>query len=171
MERGRPSVPANRADPTTGHCDSSSSSAQPLVVWSHSGDPARACSCEIHVEDGPTGPIFVLSVAGEIDSLTIPTVQTAMTNSLATVWRHRPGDLVVDLAGVGFCCVRGFHVLADAEYAARAAGMSFALSGLNDHLQRIVTLLWPAGRLLSYRSAAAAVTAVRIDQTYRRAPR
>jgi hypothetical protein len=35
------------------------------------------------------------------------------------------------------------------------------------HLDRIATLLWPQQRYVRYRSVAAAVTAIRIDQTHR----
>jgi anti-anti-sigma factor len=121
------------------------------------------CSCELDTETGPAGAILVLRVAGEIDMATLPVVQSALTAATD----QRPGDLVVDLAAVSFCCVRGFALLATAARTAQADGISYALSGLPAHLDRVATLLWPEQPWIRYRSAAAAVTAIRIDHTYR----
>lgn len=122
-----------------------------------------ACSCETRNENGPTGQILVLRISGEIDLLTIALVETALTAALD----RAPRDLVVDLAGVSFCCVRGFALLADALSTARADGVGYALSGLNTHLDRIATMLWTDQNLVRYRTAAAGVTAIRIDQASR----
>ena len=127
-------------------------------------DAAAACSCEQHTEAGPAGDILVLRVYGEIDMLTLPAVQSALTAATD----RRPSDLVVDLAAVTFCCVRGFALLAEAARTAHASGIGYTVSGLSAHLDRVATLLWPERRCVSYRSVAAAVTAIRIDQTYRR---
>ncbi len=128
--------------------------------------PARrtaACSCELQTEPGPVGPILVLHVAGEIDLLTLPLLQNALTAAV----EQRPGDLVVDLAAVGFCCVRGFDVLAALAATAQANGTAYALSGLPPHLDRFGAMLWSGQPCVRYRSTAAAVTAIRVDQTYR----
>lgn len=134
----------------------------PLVAGAMSG-PATACSCGIDTATGPAGPILVLRVAGEIDLLTRSLVRTALDAALD----QTPHDLLVDVAGVGFCCVRGFELLADTAHAARAAGIGFALSGLSRHLDRVLGLLWPEDQFVRYRSVAAAVTAIRIDHTHR----
>lgn len=55
-------------------------------------DPATACSCEIDTEAGPAGPILVLRVAGEIDMVSRPLVQSA----LDAVLDQTPCDVVVD---------------------------------------------------------------------------
>jgi anti-anti-sigma factor len=106
------------------------------------------------MELGPAGPILVLRVAGEIDLLNVPLLQHALDAAVD----QRPGDLVVDLAGVGFCCVRGFALLFTAAATAQTNGTGYAVSGLLPHLDRIATLLWPEQHCLRYRSAAAAVT-------------
>ena len=121
------------------------------------------CSCELETEPGPTGPILVLHVAGEIDLVTLPLLRHA----LAAAVGHRPGDLVVDMAAVDFCCLRGFTLLATAATTAQTNGTGYALSGLSPHLGRFATLLWPEAPFVRYSSTATAVTAIRIDQTYR----
>lgn len=128
-------------------------------------DAAALCSCELATELGPAGPILVLHAVGEIDLFTLPVLQQALTAAI----EKRPADLVVDLAAVGFCCVRGFAVLASAAGTAQTKTnrTGYALSGLPPHLDRFATLLWPEQRCVRYRSAAAAVTAIRIEQTHR----
>ncbi|GAA1320600.1 STAS domain-containing protein [Pseudonocardia xinjiangensis] len=158
-KRGRVvSASSIRSNPTVNHTDDRS-----RAVQAYPGDPAGTCRCDIETETGPAGPIVVLRVFGEIDMLTRPLVRTAL--STATDQAH--GDLVLDLAGVSFCCVRGFELLVDLADTARAAGIHFALSGLSAHLDRVITMLWPDEPAVRYRSVAAAVTAIRIDQTYR----
>ena len=125
------------------------------------GDADAGCWCELHTEAGPAGDILVLRVCGEIDTVTLPAVRSALTAAA----NQRPGDLVVDLAAVTFCCVRGFALLADVACTAQASGIGYAVSGLSTHLDRVATLLWPEQRCVRYRSVAAAVTAIRIDQT------
>jgi anti-anti-sigma factor len=124
---------------------------------------AMAFFCECAIEPGPGGDIMVLRVAGEIDMLTIPVLQDALG---AAVSRH-PADLVVDLAGVDFCCVRGFALLAAADRTAQTCGTGYALSGLTLHLNRLATLLDREQRCVRYRSVAAAVSAIRVDHTHR----
>ncbi len=126
-------------------------------------DGAVACFCEVATEPGPGGDIVVLRVAGEIDMLTLPVLKDALGAAMA----RRPADLVVDLAGVGFCCVRGFALLAAAARNAQTCGTAYALSGLSPRLNRVATLHEPEQRCVRYRSVAAAVGAVRVDRTYR----
>jgi anti-sigma B factor antagonist len=121
------------------------------------------CSCEFAVEPGPAGDIVVLRVAGEIDMVTLPGFRDALT---AAADRH-PVDLVVDLGGVGFCCVRGFALLDAAVRTAQSRGTGCSLSGLTRHLDRVANLLWCDQRCVRYRSVAAAVHAIRVDHTYR----
>jgi hypothetical protein len=61
----------------------------------------------------------------------------------------------------------GFALLATAAHTMQTSGTGFAVSGMLPHLDRTATLLWPQQRCVPYRSVAAAVTAIRIDQTYR----
>lgn len=151
---GQPDAPGRRPCPAPGG------------TWPAGGAPvdqASGCTCELDREPGPAGPILVLRVAGEIDALTLPRLHTALTAALD----ERPADLVVDLAGVGFCSVRGFARLAIAAATTQTNAVGFAVSGLSPHLDRVATLLWPERHCVRYRSVAAALTAIRIDQTYR----
>lgn len=122
-----------------------------------------ACSCEFAIEPGPGGDIVVLRVAGEIDMLTLPILRHALR---AAADRYS-ADLVVDLAGVVFCCVRGFALLAEAARTAQSRETGFALSGLTPHLSRVATVLKCDECCVRYRSVAAAVHAIRVDHTYR----
>ncbi len=61
----------------------------------------------------------VVSVAGDIDRGTAPTLERRLAASLSGT---RP--VVVDLAEVDFLGVAGLEVLADADNAARARGIS-----------------------------------------------
>lgn len=122
-----------------------------------------ACCYELEVEPGPAGDIVVLRVAGEIDLLALPVLRDALT---AAVDQY-PVDLVIDLAGVGFCCVRGFALLAAAARTAQSRGICCSLSGLSRQLDRVASLLWRDQRRVRYRSVAAAVYAIRVDHTYR----
>lgn len=130
------------------------------VTATHPRDPSAVCDCDTHAELGPISPILVLRVTGEIDILTVPRLRTALTAALEQV----PRDLVVDLAGVRFCCARGFAVIAKGALTAQRDGTRYCVSGLSDHLDRIATLLWPVQEFARYGSAAAAVSAIRVEQ-------
>ena len=117
-------------------------------------------SCEVQIASGPTGDILVLRLGGEIDRTTLGALDAAVT---AAFDRH-PHDLVLDLAGVSFCCVRGYAVLSASARTAEIAQMGFAVSGLRRHMRRVMTLLWPERSFPSYRTAAAAVVAIRAEQ-------
>lgn len=159
----RPPPAGSHAGPVAGPCTTPSGTASVQTLRS---GRAPVCSCELDTAFGPAGPILVLRVAGEIDRLTLPVLEHALTAAVD----QRPGDLVVDLAAVGFCCVRGFALLVTAAATAQSNGIRFAVSGLSPHLDRVATLLWPQRSeqpCVRYRSAAAAVTAIRTEQTYR----
>lgn len=136
---------------------------RPLSAVPAPRDPTAACEWEIDTHNGPAGKILVLRVVGEIDLLTVPQVRAA----LATAVARAPTDLVVDLAGVRFCCVRGFALFADTAHTTTAGGVGYAVSGLSRHLDRIADMLWCDQHLARYASTAAAVTALRIDQAHR----
>lgn len=122
-----------------------------------------ACFCELANEPGPAGEIVVLRVAGEIDMLTLPILRDALTGAAD----QHPADVVIDLAGVGFCCIRGFALLDAAARTGQTRGVGYAFSGLTGHLDRVADLLWRDQCCIRYRSVAAAVNAIRIDYTYR----
>lgn len=91
------------------------------------------CSWELDTEPGPTGPILVLRFAGEIDLFTAPVVEEALTTAV----QQRPDDLLVDLAAVGFCALRGLTLIELAATAADRNGTRFALSALPYLFERI----------------------------------
>lgn len=132
------------------------------------GDTAVSCSAESW--RCPGGDIVVLHVAGEIDLLTDPTLRAALDAVLDGAVDRATRHVVVDMAGVTFCGVRGFALLADTGRVAAARGTGYAISGLAPHLQRHAQLLWTGGGAVGraairrYRSAATAVTAIRADR-------
>jgi anti-anti-sigma factor len=115
------------------------------------------------IQPGPAGNIVVLRIAGEIDLLTTPAVDDAMAEAMD----EQPADLVIDLSAVSFCSVRGIALLASTIGGAHRSGIGCAVSGMSPHLNRIANMLWLEQGCVRYRSVAAAVTAIRIDHTYR----
>jgi anti-anti-sigma factor len=107
------------------------------------------------IETGPGGDIVVVWVAGEVDLLTLHVLREALSAAAGC----NPVALVVDLAGVAFCCVRGFALLAEAARTAQIRDIGFALCGLAPHLDRIATVLEFDQYGVRYRSVAAAVHA------------
>lgn len=99
---------------------------------------AERCSCTTTSLPTPAGGITVLRVAGVVDFATLPVLVTA----LAGVLDRRPGDLIVDLAGVTFCCVRALSHLMCAHDEAGARDVDYALSGIGPLTQRVMRLLW-----------------------------
>jgi anti-sigma B factor antagonist len=117
------------------------------------------------IEPGPGGSIALLSLAGDIDMLTLPLVCAALVMALET----RAADLVVDLDAVRFCGVRGFAMLAAAGRATAAEGIGFAVSGVGPHLDRGARQVWSDQPVVCYVTLTAAIIAIRRDQTRRRA--
>src|ERR1700754_3584431 len=73
-------------------------------------DAAAFCSCTVASIPVPAGEVLVLRVAGAVDLLTLPVLQSALTSGLA----REPCHLLVDLAELTFCCVRGLSLLVQA---------------------------------------------------------
>lgn len=122
-------------------------------------------SCTAQSWTDPGGDIVVLGVAGELDRLTCPLLSAALDAALDGAVSRVARHLVVDLAGVTFCCVRGFALLADTAAVGAVAGAGYAISGLPVHLQRHARMLWvDRAPIRRYRSAAAAVSAIRAEQ-------
>lgn len=72
----------------------------------------------------------VLTVAGEIDMLTAPDLQTALLAALADTTCRQ---LVLDLSAVSFLSSAGLSVLVVVREDARARGVGFRLAGLDDN--------------------------------------
>lgn len=76
-------------------------------------------------------------MVGELDLLTAPTLASVLDRALA----RDPWHLVVDLAGLGFCGVRGLSVLVAAAGTAAARAIGYELRGLAPRHHRILSLL------------------------------
>ena len=121
-------------------------------------DPRVAAFWEdrLHVECGPAGRIALLSLAGDIDGLTLPLLCTALVTAL----ERRPAHLVVDLPDIRFCGVRGFALLAAMARVSAAHGIGYAVTGVGAHLARAARRIWVDQHLACYPDVAAAIAAI-----------
>jgi hypothetical protein len=119
-------------------------------------DAAALCLCTARSIPAPAGEVRVLRVAGEVDLLTIAVLQGALTSGLA----RGPCHLLVDLAELTFCCVRGLGLLVEAGRTAAGQGTGYSVTAASRQANRAWTVLWPAGELpTQYPTAAAGVAA------------
>lgn len=137
-----------------------------MTRTTHGGEPSERCCWDLAIETGPAGNIVVVRLAGDIDSLTLPLVWTALITALD----HRPADLVVDVTEVGFCGVRGFALLAALARVTATGGIGYTVTGLGCHHERPATLAWSGQALTRARSVDTAVAAIRDDQALRSRP-
>ena len=79
---------------------------------------------------------MVLRVVGEIDQLTYPVLHAALAAALFGAVDQPARHVVVDLAGVTFCDVRGLTLLADTAKTAIANETGYALSRCSAQLER-----------------------------------
>jgi anti-anti-sigma factor len=123
-------------------------------------DAVASCSCAATALASPAGEVLVLRVAGEVDLLTIAVLQGALRNSLA----RGPCHLLVDLAELTFCSVRGLSLLVQAGRTAAGQGTGYSISAASAQSDHAWTLLWPVGELPSrHPTAAAGVAAALAD--------
>jgi anti-sigma B factor antagonist len=114
------------------------------------------CSCTATSIPAPAGEVRVLRVAGEVDLLTIEVLQDALTSSLA----RGPCHLLVDLAELTFCSVRGLTLLVQAGHTAAGQGTGYSVTGASRQTNRAWTVLWPVSELPpQYPTAAVGVAA------------
>ena len=114
------------------------------------------CECTAVSFGAPPDDVIALRVAGEVDLLTGPVLQAALADSLA----RGPCDLLVDLAAMTFCDVRGLAMLVQAGSTAAERGVGYAVAAAPRQVRRIWPMLWPAAELpVHYPSAAAGVLA------------
>ena len=129
------------------------------------GDPGGSCWCSSTSLPSPTGEVIVLEVAGEVDLCSLPVLRAA----LAEVIGRRSDHVIVDLAEVRFCSVRGLTVLAEAGATAAGAGTAYAIGGASRLANRVWALGWPEAELpIRFPTAGAAVLAVLAHQAGRR---
>jgi hypothetical protein len=119
-------------------------------------DAAALCSCTTTSIPAPAGEVLVLRVAGEVDLLTIAILQGALTSALA----RGPCHLLVDLAELTFCCVRGLSLLVEAGRTAAGHETGYSVTAASPQANRVWTVLWPAGELpTQYPTVATGVAA------------
>jgi anti-sigma B factor antagonist len=119
-------------------------------------DAAALCSCTATSIPSPAGEVLVLRVAGEVDLLTIAGLQGALTSGLA----RGPCHLLVDLAELTFCSVRGLSLLVQSGRTAAGQGTGYSVTAASRQTNRAWTVLWPVSELpTQYPTAAAGVAA------------
>ena len=111
-------------------------------------------SCAIESLQTTAGGIIVLRVSGEVDLCALPILHAALDGSLD----QYPAYLVVDLARMTFCFVRGLDLLIQAGRIAAERETGYAVTGVLPQIHRAWTLCWGNDRPIYYRSTAAAVT-------------
>jgi anti-anti-sigma regulatory factor len=105
--------------------------------------------------------IIVLRVVGEVDLCTIPILHAALDASLD----QRPAYLVVDLARMTFCSVRGLDLLTQTGRIAAAAATGYAVTGVLPRINRVWTLCWGDDCPVRYRSTAAAFLGIQAAES------
>lgn len=142
---------------------SGSRSARSAPVFGASGPVSvgMLCSCTAMSLSSPAGEVIVVQAAGEIDLFTISVLQDALADSLA----RGPRDLIVDLAAMTFCDVRGLRLLVQTGDPAAARGIGYAVASAPAQTQRAWQALWPVDALpKQFPSAAAGVLAAMAHQ-------
>ncbi len=136
-------------------------SPRPDLSGSAGTGPAALCSCHTSAMSTPGGEIVVVRVFGDVDLTTAHVLSAALTEART----RRPGHLVVDVAGMGFCSVRGLTLLVHGGSADPDRPTEYLLSGVGSHVERFLALLWPHDGLPArYPSAGAAVLAAMAHQ-------
>jgi anti-sigma B factor antagonist len=109
----------------------------------------------------PAGELIVVQVAGEVDLFTVPVLRDALADSLA----RGPCELVVDLAAMTFCDLRGLRLLVETTATAAGSGIGYAVAGVPAHTGKVWLLLWPPAELpMQFPTAAEAVLAAMAHQ-------
>lgn len=112
---------------------------------------AALCACTATLIPSPAGEILILRVAGEVDLLTVAVLQGALTSGLA----RGPCHLMVDLAELTFCSVRGLSLLVQAGDTAAGQGTGYSVTAPSRQINRAWATLWPVTELPTRYPAAA----------------
>ena len=124
--------------------------------------PAVLCSCTAVSRSSPAGEVIVVQVAGEVDLFTVAVLRDALADSLA----RGPCELVVDLAAMTFCDLRGLRLLVETGATAAGSGIGYAVAGVPAQTGKVWLLLWPPAELpMQFPLAAEAVLAAMAHQT------
>lgn len=119
-ELPHPSGAANNATGPSGAADS--------VADDTTEDPRRDAGSELLAltVERPTGEVCVVTVGGELDMLTAPTLEACLGEQLSTAPHH----LVVDLQRVSFLDSKGLNCLLRAREATQTTTTQLHLAGL-----------------------------------------
>lgn len=109
-----------------------------LVSWSP--DQRELCSCVVTSSRADCGEVVLLRVLGEVDLSSVGVVEDAIT----AVRRGPAVHLVVDLAGVTFCGLRGLALMVRTAAAATACGVGFSVCGASAQSVAVWSILWSA---------------------------
>lgn len=119
-------------------------------------DAGSLLSCAIESFQRTAGGITVVRVSGEVDLCTLPILHAALDASLD----QYPAHLVVDLARMTFCSMRGLDLLTQTGRIAAERQTGYAVTGVLPHIHRVWTLCWGSDRPICYPSTAAAITGI-----------
>ena len=100
--------------------------------------PWRLLSCTIESLQCATGEVIVLRVAGEVDLCTVPVLHAALDAGLD----QDPAHLVIDLALLTFCSLRGLDLLTQTHRIATAKATGYAVTSMPRHINRVWALGW-----------------------------
>jgi anti-sigma B factor antagonist len=113
---------------------------------------------DVRITDEGNGSV-VLTVAGELDTLSTPILRRA----LDTVWADRPDHVLIDVSSVTFLSASGLHALRRAVTRAAAHRASLEVHAAPGHVSRLlswVQLPHSTGEAGSRRPCSAALHAV-----------
>lgn len=100
---------------------------------------ARDCFCRVTVLRLLWGEIALVHVSGEVDLVSIPALQGALTRALV----RRPDHLIVDLGGTTFCGARALALLVRSGEVAAELDVGYSVCAVPRHLDRIWALVCP----------------------------
>jgi len=82
-----------------------------------------------------TGRELEISVSGDVDMLTSPSIERRVVDLIA---RRGVGDVVIDLSGVGFFDSAGVRALVVAKQEATARGLPFRVAAASPQCRRVL---------------------------------
>ncbi|MEV0194573.1 STAS domain-containing protein [Kitasatospora purpeofusca] len=119
------------------------------------GQPRALHPGELRIEVRRTGPVRIVSVAGELDRDSVAGLRTA----LAGLPEEGLTRILVDLAGLSFCDSTGLNVLLRARQEAEPAGVRLELAGPRPVVVRLLAVTGADTVLRIHSSVAVALAA------------
>ncbi|MEV7323812.1 anti-sigma factor antagonist [Streptomyces sp. NPDC093970] len=100
------------------------------------GSPSPHPPAQVSLQVDATGERLVVTVAGELDLDSAPTLAQALSEALD----DSPGGLELDLGGVDFCDCSGLNVLLHVRHQAHTSGKSVVLHATSPAVERLLSL-------------------------------